>query len=170
MLKITLLKTLYYEIDESLTPETKITMGKDRHFRTLYRSYEICPEIQSVTVEERYLPYSILYYVWVNEEKNEEDLDNENLCRWILSFFQEYRPEYLKKAFEPDEIYNFEQLLECFDVNAIPSYRDNRAYSDLEITRMEDVRNGNVKKDNRKASFPGMTFSSKRDIASRKKG
>ncbi|MDO4978286.1 MAG: hypothetical protein Q4E53_13625, partial [Eubacteriales bacterium] len=54
-----------------------------------------------------------------------------------------------------------DQLLTCFHVDSIPSYRDNRAYKNLEITRMEDIKNGNVKEDTRHATFPGMTFSKK---------
>lgn len=51
-------------------------------------------------------------------------------------------------------------ILQCFEVGKIPSYRRRFAYSDLTMTTMEDIRNGNVKKDERKATFPGIQFRS----------
>lgn len=161
MLKITLLKTLYYEMNASIIPKENIIHGKDRRFHTIQKTYDVCPEIKSVTVEERYLPYSILYYLWVNDEKIASDLNEPSVCHWILSFFQEFHPEYLYEGICIQETNNLDQLLTCFNVDTIPSYRDNRAYKDLEITRMEDVKNGTVKEDNRQATFPGMTFSKK---------
>lgn len=161
MLKITLLKNLYCEIQNTVNSESDASYGKNRHFHTIHHTYEITPEIKSITVEERYLPYSTLYFIWINDEKKEADFNNISLLRWILSFYKEYHPEYLCKDISPEEIKNLNQLLICFNVDAIPSYRDNRAYEDLELTTMKDIKNGIMKKDSRQATFPGMTFSEK---------
>ena len=63
MIKQTLLKTLYFEISPEKIPEVTERKNKDRFFHTLVRSYPSVPEITAVTMEERYLPYSVLYYM-----------------------------------------------------------------------------------------------------------
>ena len=100
MLKITLLKTLYYEFDHLLSRDGHHYEHRDKRFRTIHKTYPGIPEIASVTMEERYLPKSVLYYIWINDEKKEADLNDTKLCRWIFSFVKENCPDYLKN--EPE--------------------------------------------------------------------
>lgn len=157
MLKITLLKMLYVAFDPLKIPEVEERRGNDRHFRTYRRSYEDAPGIESITMEERFLPKSVLYYVWINEEKKEAELSEERLCRWIFAFAKEHCPQYLKAGMDLDQA----GILDLFEVGAIPDDRKNRAYHDLTITTMDEVRQGRVKRDSRQATFPGMRFAKK---------
>ena len=159
MIKITLLKTLFYELDPERIEIVEVCHYKDRIFHRIEKSFDSAPEIKSVTVEERYLPYSVLYYLTVNDEPKPVDVNGEP-ARWILEFFKEYRPDFLRSDLQEYLNHNPMDILQCFEVGKIPSYRRRFAYSDLTMTTMEDIRNGNVKKDERKATFPGIQFRS----------
>ena len=82
MIKQTLLKTLYYEISPEKIPEVTERKNKDRFFHTLVRSYPSAPEITAVTMEERYLPYSVLYYIFQDKDgvRTEGDLKDPALA------------------------------------------------------------------------------------------
>ena len=173
MIKQTLLKTLYFEISPEKIPEVTERKNKDRFFHTLGRSYPSVPEITAVTMEERYLPYSVLYYIFQDKDgvRTEGDLKDPALARWILEFFRENQKEFLKEEYRealPEEadgnatLRSFD-ILECFEVYNIPSYRKHKyAYADMEFTRYEDVHNKEiVREDNRQGTFPGIEFSKK---------
>lgn len=159
MFAFTLLKTLYHEIVSPDVAQNELLNGKGLRFHSTDRTYDVAPDIRKVTVEKRYLLKSVLYYVWVNDK--ETDLNDPALCQWILAFFREFRPSYLKEEIDPITVNGKKALLDCFAVDKIPSYRKDHAYSDLEITTMKDVREGKIKKDTRQATFPGMIFSEK---------
>ena len=108
-------------------------------------------------MEERYLPYSVLYYLTVNDEPEPVDLIGD-ISLWILEFFKEYQPDFLRPDLQEYLNHNPLDILQCFNVGKIPAYRRRFAYSDLTMTTMEDIRNGNVKKDERRATFPGIQF------------
>ncbi|MDO4978161.1 MAG: hypothetical protein Q4E53_12970 [Eubacteriales bacterium] len=161
MLKITLLSSLYKEFEKIIYDKKAPNYKSDRRFLTMERSYPEAAGIDSVTMEERYLPKSILYYIWVNDEKETRDLSDKTLCKWILAFAQDYKLQFLKSDIPENPLENGFSILDCFDASKIPDYRKNTAYSDLTITRMEDVKNKSIVEDTRKATFPGMTFSKK---------
>lgn len=157
MLKQTLLKTLYYELSPEHIVESVEKLSKDRHFHSLEKEYPEAAGIHKVRMEERYLPYSIMYYMTVNDGMPVEEFDD-TISRWILAFFQEYKPEYLRADLEAYSKQRDFNILDCFDVGKIPDYRKKYAYTDLTVTTMEDVRNGTAKEDNRRATFPGIRF------------
>ena len=123
MLKITLLKTLYYEFDHLLSRDGHHYEHRDKRFRTIHKTYPGIPEIASVTMEERYLPKSVLYYIWINDEKKEADLNDTKLCRWIFSFVKENCPDYLKNELPEDPIGKGISILDCFEVSHISDCR-----------------------------------------------
>ena len=159
MIKITLLKTLFYELDPEKIEIVELNHYKERIFHRIEKSFDSIPEIKSVTVEERYLPYSVLYYLTVNDEPEPVDLIGD-ISLWILEFFKEYQPDFLRPDLQEYLNHNPLYILQFFNVGKIPAYRRRFAYSDLTMTTMEDIRNGNVKKDERKATFPGIQFRS----------
>ena len=157
MIKITLLKTLFYELDPEKIEIVELNHYKERIFHRIEKSFDSIPEIKSVTVEERYLPYSVLYYLTVNDEPEPVDLIGD-ISLWILEFVKEYQPDFLRPDLQEYLNHNPLDILQCFNVGKIPAYRRRFAYSDLTMTTMEDIRNGNVKKDERRATFPGIQF------------
>lgn len=157
MLKQTLLKTLYYELSPERVEDSKELLSKDRHFHILERKYNVAPTICKVRLEERFLPYSVMYYMTINDSIRVDEFD-EYISQWILSFFQENKPEYLREDIETYIKQKDFNILECFNLGKIPDYRKKYAYSDLTITRMEDIRSGNIKEDERRATFPGIQF------------
>lgn len=172
MIKQTLLKTLYYEISPDRIPEVKATSAKDRFFHTYVKSYPDAPGVTAVVAEERFLPYSVLYYIFYDDEEGRRqpvEPEDPVMTRWILEFFREYHPEYLKEEYRDREKSPAGRIriLDCFEVFNIPSYRKHKyAYSDMEFTRYEDVHGKPIRSKsgdglNQLANFPGISFSKK---------
>ncbi|MBR5047929.1 MAG: hypothetical protein IKX76_06795 [Eubacterium sp.] len=169
MIRQTLLQSLYFEISPEKIPEVIQTKAKDRFFHTLERSYPSVPEITAVTMEERYLPYSVLYYIFVHVHgvRMEGELTDPAVARWILEFYRENHKDYLKEEYreaeETEEAARRIDILDCFEVFNIPSYRKHKyAYADMEFIRYEDVHNKEiVREDDRQAAFPGISFTKK---------
>lgn len=169
MIKQTLLKTLYFEISPDKIPEVKASNGKDRFFHTFAKAYPGVPGVTGVVAEERYLPYSVLYYLFCDDEEGRRhpvEPEDPVITRWILEFFREYQPEFLKEEYRSAESTPAGRIdiLECFIVENIPSYRKHKyAYADMEFTRYEDVHGKPIvsKGGSRLANFPGISFSKK---------
>ena len=172
MIKQTLLKTLYFEISPDKIPEVAASSGKDRFFHTFARSYPGAPGVSAVVAEERFLPYSVLYYLFCDDEEGRRqpvEPEDPVMTRWILEFFREYQPEFLKDEYrDPDGIPDGRiDILDCFVTERIPSYRKHKyAYADMEFTRYEDVHGKPITgksggRPDQLANFPGITFSRK---------
>ena len=172
MIKQTLLKTLYYEISPDKIPAVKASNGKDRFFHTFARSYPGAPGVTAVVAEERFLPYSVLYYLFYDDEEGRRqpvEPEDPVMTGWILGFFREYQPDFLKDEYrDPEKVPAGRiNILDCFETERIPSYRKHKyAYADMEFTRYEDVHGKPIEsksgsRPNQLANFPGITFSKK---------
>ena len=169
MIKQTLLKTLYFEISPDKIPEVKESNGKDRFFHTFAKTYPGAPGVTGVVAEERFLPYSVLYYLFFDDEEGRRhpvEPEEPVMTRWILEFFREYHPEFLKEEYRSAEggAGGRINILDCFETDRIPSYRKHKyAYADMEFTRYEDVHGKPIesKGGSRLANFPGISFSKK---------
>ena len=176
MIKQTLLKSLYFEISPDKIPEVTESNGKDRFFHTFAKAYPGVPGVAGVVAEERFLPYSVLYYLFIDDEdgrRHPVEPEDPVMTRWILEFYREYHPEYLKEEYrEPGSgMTGRVNILDCFIVENIPSYRKHKyAYADMDFTRYEDVHGKPiVRKSKRLADYPGISFSKKYDDLLRRK-
>ena len=97
----------------------------------------------------------------------EGELTDPAVARWILEFYRENHKDYLKEEYreaeETEEAARRIDILDCFEVFNIPSYRKHKyAYADMEFIRYEDVHNKEiVREDDRQAAFPGISFTKK---------
>lgn len=157
MLKFTLLKQLYYAFDPDDIPEVRERRFSDIFHRSLNVEHLHLQDIHEVTVQERYLPYSQLYRIYINEEQQEADITELRVKDFIIAFFRYYHPEYLKNGIS-DNLADVD-ILECFDVDKMPGYNRRYAYKDL-IT-LEDIRKGKEDRGRQKHGFPGLMFSEK---------
>ncbi|MBQ9156416.1 MAG: hypothetical protein IJ137_06525 [Eubacterium sp.] len=157
MLKFTLLKQLYYAFDPDVLPEAVEKRGGDIYHRTLNVEGLGVPGVSEVTMQERFLPYSQLYLIYINDEQQQADITEPRVKAFIHAFFKHYHPDYLK-ADLPDDLSDID-ILDCFDVDKMPGYQNKYAYR--EIQTLEDIRSGKADQYKQKHGFPGLTFSKK---------
>lgn len=163
MLKFTLLKQLYYAFDPRHIPEVREKRARDIFHRTLDVTHLGLSGIAEVTVQERYLPYSQRYCIYINDEKEEADIGEVRVKAFVLSFFGHYHPDYLKSPdlleLDHERLKDLD-LLTCFEVDRMPGYQEGKyAYKDL-IT-LEAIRNGEPDPGRQKHGFPGLIFAKK---------
>ena len=156
MLEITLLKTLFHEIDPENIPQARIYDNNDA---SKYHEIEIdvpdYPDMKILTAEARYGSHnSTMYYVHANGNLDiDEDIHVPAVKAAIYHFFKTYRPEFFLDDL-PEDISDL-SILECFDVAKIPDYRPKYAFPG--IVTMEDIRSGKAKmNDSNKPTFPGL--------------
>lgn len=156
MLKFTLMKQLYYALDPRDIPQVREKRASDIFHRTLDVTRLGLPGIREMTVQERYLPYSQLYRLYINDEREEADIGEDRVRALVLAFYRYYHPDYLKEGVDLSNI----DLLECFEVDRMPGYHD-RKYAYRDLITMEDIRNGKPDKWKQKHGFPGLSFAKK---------
>ena len=158
MLKFTLLKQFYYAFDPDDIPEVRERRGGDIYHRTLNVDHLNLPGIHEVTAQERFLPKSQLYRIYINDEREEADINELRVKELILAFFRYYHPDYLKEDL-PDDLSDTD-ILDCFEVDRMPGY-NSRKYAYRELITLEDIRSGKEDRGRQKYGFPGLTFSDK---------
>lgn len=156
MLEITLLKTLFHEMDPDKIPAVRVYDNEDA---SKYHELELdvpgFPEMKVLTAEARYGSHnSTMYYVHANQNLDiDEDIHLPAIKTAIYHFFKTYKPEFFVDGL-PADISEL-SILDCFDVAKIPDYRPKYAFPG--IVMMEDIKNGTAKmNDSNKPSFPGL--------------
>ena len=156
MLEITLMRSLYHEMDPDQVPEVVETTNEDSsRFRTLSIDLSEYPTLHSFTVEVRYMAYGVaMFYLHYNNNLEvEEDIRTPMAKAVILHFFRTYQPAYFKKDL-PKDIRDL-SILDCFDADLIPDYRPKYAFPGLVL--YEDMKKGNIKAvDGSMPTFPGL--------------
>lgn len=160
MLEITLLKSLYLEMDPEKIKEVKEFDNNDTSkYHQLAIEVPGYPEIWAITSEVEYLAYNAtMYYFHYNDELDTRaDITTPKAKAAILAFFQKYKPEFLLEEL-PEE----GTILDCFQIDKIPDYRPKYAFPG--IVMYEDIKNGTYK-DPRGSmpSFPGLRMLNKED-------
>ncbi len=159
MIEHSLLQSIYCELDREKMDGATELKEKDKTFRRMEVHYESVPQITAFTAEERELPYLTRYYLYVNDEKRPANLKRPEVKQVIYEFYHDHFPNYLKPDL-PEDLGEVD-ILDCFNVFAMPDYRPEHAFPGL-IT-MEEVRSGRGQKDDRAATFPGLElFGSRR--------
>jgi len=174
MLKFTLMKNLYYELDPEKMEGVKEIHSGDAHYRILPLSFPELPDLYSMTAQESYQPYVTLYYLYVNSDRYPSDITESRIKKLLAVFYRHYFPQYYKEeALEQVERlldkdsegdispeWNALDILECLDPDKMPGYQKKYAYK--EIQTLEDIRNGKTGDEYKpKTAFPGMSFSRK---------
>lgn len=163
MFEFTLMKNMFYELDPEKVEESVERRGGSGCSRTLSVDLPEAPEVKSVTMMERYVPYGALYHLFINDEEKYADIKEDRIKRIILAFYRDRKPSYLKEAYRQETFpENLEELniLDCFEVDKMPGYDRKYAYSDL--LTLEDLRKGKTGDEHKpKTAFPGMRFSDK---------
>ncbi len=158
MLKFTLMKNLYFELDPEKREGVVEKLDRDIRYRKLPLDLPELPDVHSITMQERYLPRSTMYYLYVNDERMPAEITETPVKELILAFYRKYEPDYLKEDI-PEDLSNV-NILDCFDVDRMPGYQKRFAYH--EIQTLEDIRNGKVQDEHHgKPTFPGLEFSKK---------
>lgn len=156
MLEITLMKSLYHEMDTDKIPEVEEFTNDDAsRFRKLPFKLPEFPELQSITAEVRYLAYgAAMYYLHINDRLDIDEDINQPMAKAILiHFFKTYQPAFFKKDL-PEDLSEI-PVLDCFDPDPIPDYRPAYAFPGLIL--YEDLKNGKVKTvDGSMPTFPGI--------------
>lgn len=156
MLEITLLKTLFHEMDKEKIPAVRVfDDGDATKYHELAMEVPEFPEITTLTSSVRYMAYgSAMYYVHKNGQLNcNEDIHSPAIQAAIYHFFKTYRPDFLKKEL-PKDISGL-SILDCFDIAKIPDYRPKYAFPG--IVMLDDLKNGTAKVPDRDLpTFPGL--------------
>ncbi len=154
MYEFSLLKSLYHELDPFTMKEATEVKEKDKTFRTLEVSFEEAPEVTAITAEERKLPYLVRYYLYLHRDGEREltELKERTAQEVVYAFYRKYFPGYLKEGL-PEKL-DDRNVLDCFEVFKMPSYRPDYAFPGL--VRLEDMRAGKVKFDKPQFAFPGL--------------
>ena len=154
MYLFSLMKSLYFELDKyKMEGVDEWESGKST-FRRKEVSYPACPDISSFTMELRILPYLDRYYLFINDSKREANVRDPQVKQLIYEFYHEHFPEYLKEDI-PKDLRGVD-ILDCFEVFKMPSYRPKYAYPGL--VTIEDLRAGNVHDESPLHSYPGLEF------------
>ena len=165
MLEITLMKSLYHEMNPDLISEAKETTNDEAlasRFRILPLYLPEYPKLHSFAAEVRYLAYGgATYHLHFNDRLSEDvDIHSEEAKAVLLYFFRTYKPDYFK-ADLPEDL-NDTDILDCFDAGLIPDYRPKYAFPG--IVMFEDIKNGKVKAaDGSVPSFPGLRMLNKKE-------
>ena len=156
MLAITLLKTLFHEMDEEKINTVRVYDNDDASkYHELNLEVPGFPEVTTLTSEARYGSHnSAMYYVHINGNLDEEaDIHSPAVKASIYHFFKTYRPDFFKDDL-PADISDI-SILDCFDLAKLPVYRPKYAFPGLVM--MEDIKNETAKMPDRsKPSFPGL--------------
>ena len=156
MLEITLLKTLFHEMDPDKIQEVRIYDNDDASkYHELDLDVPEFPEMKTLTAEARYGSHnSTMYYVHANGNLAiDEDIHVPAVKAAIYHFFKTYQPDFFFDDL-PEDISDL-SILECFDVAKIPDYRPKYAFPGLVM--MEDIKSGKAKgPDANKPTFPGL--------------
>ena len=156
MLEITLLKTLFHEMDQDKIKEVRVyDNGEASKYHELTFELPGFPDFKTLTSEVHYMSYgSALYHVHVNGNLSENaDIHDPMVKAAIYHFFKTYQPEFFLENL-PNDISDL-SILDCFDVAKIPDYRPKYAFPG--IVMLEDIKNGTAKlADSKKPTFPGL--------------
>ena len=156
MLAITLLKTLFHEMDADKIKEVRVYDNSDASkYHEIDMAVPGFPEFTTLTAEARYGAHnSTMYYVHMNKDlETEADLHNPAVKAAIYHFFKTYHPEFFKEDLSED--ISDMSILDCFDIAKIPDYRPQYAFPG--IVTMEDIRSGKAKAPEKNTpSFPGL--------------
>ena len=171
MFQFTLMKNLYYELDPEKMKDSREVRDGDSRIRTMPLNMPDAPDFYSVTSLERFLPYSTMYFLYINDDKRAADLSDPRTKRFLLTFYRTYFPDYLKEEFRKEEAsdsgsemtedyLNKINILDCFDPDRMPGYENHFAYH--EILTLKDLRAGKTGDEHKsKTAFPGMRFTKK---------
>lgn len=161
MYEFSLLKSIYFELDPDEIEGVTVVKEKDTTFRTLQVSYDCAPEVTAITAEERKLPYLVRYYLYLHwgDERELMELKDRTAQKVVYAFYRDHKPQYLKEDL-PEDLGSM-QILDCFEVFKMPSYRPKYAYPGL--VTLEDLRAGRVKDERPQYAYPGLEL-----IANRK--
>ena len=161
MLEITLMKSMYNEMDPDKIKEVEVlTNDNDAKYHKLNMSLPDYPQLQSITVEVQYKAYGIaMYYLHINDQLDvQEDIQTPMAKAAILHFFSTYQPDFIKPDLPADlsEV----SILDCFEPDKIPDYRPKHAFPGLVL--FEDIEKGNLKPtDSSMPTFPGLRMLNK---------
>ena len=161
MLKFTLLKNLYYELDPNKMPGVKEVFSGDNHYRTLELVLEDALEITSMTMIERYMPYSTLYYLHLNGNRQAAQIEDPEVRIFLAAFYRHYFPHYLVENAPQDakEIASTD-ILTMLDPDKMPGYQNRHALR--ELVTLDEIRNGKTGDEHKTgARFPGLRFADK---------
>lgn len=156
MLAITLLKSLYHEMDVEKIPDVEVFTNEDASkYHKLAFEVPDYPDIRSITAEVRYMAYGIaMYYLHLNEDLDTDcDIESPEAKAALLSFFRTYQPSFVKPDL-PEDLSDI-STLDCFLADQIPDYRPPYAFPGLIL--YDDLKSGKVKADGSTLpSFPGL--------------
>lgn len=161
MLKFTLLRTLYFETDPSRCQDAEYDQFRDQRFHVVPVHFEAVPSVTKLTTEERFLPYSTLYYLYINDERRHVEPDREDAAAAIFEFFRQYRPEFIKEGMP--EHYQDQpglSIYDCFRTEIIPDYRPSAPAFPDTLT-VKDLHDPNYVDRRQKYGFPGIELSPK---------
>jgi hypothetical protein len=168
MLEITLMKSLYHEMDSEKIPEVEeFTNEESSRFRKMPFTLPEFPELHSITSEVRYMAYGVaMYYLHINDDlETEEDINQPMAKAAILQFFRTYQPSYFRDDL-PEETEEL-STLDYFDAGKIPDYRPKYAFPNLIM--YEDLKNGKVpSSDSSFPTFPGIRMLNREDQEDKK--
>lgn len=156
MLEITLMKTLYNEMDpDKIAAVHEFDDERHSKYRELFIDVPGFPDIKTMIMEMEYLSHNAtMYYLHFNGNLEEKaDIHTDAAKAVILTFFKTYQPSFFLEDL-PEDISDI-SILDCFDVAKIPDYRPKYAFPG--IVMLEDIKNGKVKlNDPAMPSFPGL--------------
>lgn len=172
MLKFTLMRNLFKELNPSRMEGVLQKRVRDNFSRTMTVAYEKVPEVRAFTIQERSVSYGVLYYLYINDDRAQADLEEVRVKKLLLAFYGEHFPSYLKEGYQKLSDMTEEELkkiniLDCFLPDNMPGHHDGYAFQELQT--LEDIRAGRTgDEDKPRYGFPGLIFAKKYDPENRK--
>ena len=172
MLKFTLMRNLFKELNPSRMEGVQQRRVRDNFSRTMAVAYEDVPEVRAFTIQERAVSYGVLYYLFLNDDRTQADLEEVRVKKFLLAFYGDHFPSYLKDEYRKLADLSEEELkkidvLDCFLPDNMPGHHDGYAFQELQT--LEDIRAGRTgDEDKPRYGFPGLTFAKKYDPENRK--
>ncbi len=172
MLKFTLMRNLFKELNPARMEGVFQKRVRDVFSRSMLVDYEEVPEVRAFTMQERSVSYGVLYYLFINDERQAADLEDLKVKKFLLAFYGDHFPSYLKEEYqklselEEDELEKL-NILDCFLPDNMPGHHDGYAFKELQT--LEDIRAGRTgDEDKPKYGFPGLIFAKKYDPENKK--
>ena len=100
MLKFTLMRNLFKELNPSRMEGVQQRRVRDNFSRTMAVAYEDVPEVWAFTIQERAVSYGVLYYLFLNDDRAQADLEEVRVKKLLLAFYGDHFPSYLKTEYQ----------------------------------------------------------------------
>ena len=93
MLKFTLMRNLFKELNPSRMEGVQQRRVRDNFSRTMAVAYEDVPEVWAYTIQERAVSYGVLYYLFLNDDRAQADLEEVRVKKLLLAFYGDHFPK-----------------------------------------------------------------------------